>query len=669
MRIVCDCRVKPGREAFSAVDDQFLVDNRHEEIGYNTFGLRTACDAMNETLQHKLSQLPALPGVYLMRDAGHTVIYVGKAKVLRNRVRTYFGDLHDAHPRTQTMVSQVVDFDIIVVGSEMEALATEANLIKRYKPKYNVLLRDDKSYPYIKVTTQDRFPKIAVVRGSQQLLDGARYFGPYTNISAMWDMVRLVRRVFKLRQETKNSPRRRSGCPWSETGTLLKRPCLDYDIGQCTGPCAGLITPEEYDGQVREALLFLEGRMDHLIGDLTAQMEQAAEALHFETAARLRDKIFSLQQLQADAKTVSAKHEDFDVVAYHARADEACMTVTIVRDGKLIDQQHHLLDGVTGVGEDELLTSFLTQRYAQVGSPPRQVLLPHAISEGALLEDWLTERRRQRVRLLVPKRGAKAELVAMTAENARLYLEQLQTKASEETRKAQEALAELAEELGLTEPPKRMECYDISTLQGEDSVGSMVVFVNGLPKKDEYRRFKIRHYTGAPDDYAMMREMLERRLGAAVLKSRKFAALPDLMVIDGGKGQLAVAMQAMEELNLHMPVIGLAKRYEEIFQPGHEHGTILAKHSRALHLLQSIRDEAHRYALAYHTTLRSRRVKESLLDDVPGIGPSRKQALLRHFGSVDRLRRATPEELAALPGISRALANRLAELLGETSSE
>jgi excinuclease ABC subunit C len=623
---------------------------------------------MNDTIQHKLSQLPERPGVYLMRDAGRAVIYVGKAKVLRNRVRSYFGAIDDLHPRTQTMVAQVADFDIIVVDSEMEALALEATLIKRHKPKYNVRLADDKSYPYIKITTRDRFPKIMVVRGQQQLLDGARYFGPYTNVGAMWDVVRLVRRVFKLRQVTKNSVKKRAGCPWDETGPPMKRPCLDFDIGLCTGPCASLASSEEYAAQVKEAIYFLEGRRERLLDELTAEMERAAGELRFETAARLRDKIYNLGQVMQDAKVVSTRREELDVVAYSARADEACMTVSVVRDGKLIDQQHHLLDGVTGVGEDELLTAFLTQRYTQVGSPPRQVLIPHEITEAKLLEQYLTERRGKRIRLLIPKRGEKADLLAMTAENARLYLEQTQAKTDEEARKAKEALRELAGILGLPEAPKRIECYDISTLQGEDSVGSMVVFVDGLPAKSEYRRFKIRRYTGAPDDYAMMREMLERRLGAALLKSRKFAALPDLMVIDGGKGQLGVAVQALNDLDIHVPAIGLAKRYEEIFQPGREHGLMLPRNARALHLLQCIRDEAHRFALRYHTTLRNKRVKESLLDEIPGIGPARKLALLKHFGSLDKIRKATVEELAQVKGMSRPAAEKISELLQQVET-
>ncbi|MHB9109965.1 MAG: excinuclease ABC subunit UvrC [Armatimonadota bacterium] len=622
---------------------------------------------MNDTLQHKISQLPERPGVYLMRDAGRAVIYVGKAKVLRNRVRSYFGDVRDLHPRTQTMVAQVVDFDIIVVDSEMEALALEATLIKRYKPKYNVRLVDDKSYPYIKVTMRDTFPKISVVRGQQQL-DGARYFGPYTNVGAMWDVVRLVRRVFKLRQETKNSVKKRAGCPWDETGALMKRPCLDFDIGLCTGPCAGIVAPEDYAAQVKEALYFLEGRMDHLLAELTGEMERASAELRFETAARLRDKIYSLGQIMQDAKVVSTKREELDVVAYYARADEACMTVSMVRDGKLIDQQHFLLHGVTAVGEDELLTAFLTQRYTQVGSPPKQVLIPHEITEGKLLEQYLTERRGKRIRLLIPKRGEKAELVAMTAENARIYLEQVQAKTDEESRKAKEAVRELAQILGLPEAPKRIECYDISTLMGEDSVGSMVVFVDGLPAKAEYRRFKIRFQSGAPDDYAMMREMLERRLGAALMKSRKFSALPDLMVIDGGKGQLGVAVQALADLDIRVPAIGLAKRYEEIFQPGQERGLMLPRNARALHLLQCIRDEAHRFALRYHTTLRNKRVKESLLDEIPGIGPTRKQALLKHFGSLDKIRKATVDELAQVKGMSRPAAEKISELLRQVET-
>lgn len=623
---------------------------------------------MNNTIEHKLAQLPAQPGVYLMRDSAHTVIYVGKAKLLRNRVRSYFGDLIDAHPRTQRMVSQVVDFDIIVVGREMEALALESTLIKRYKPKYNVLLRDDKSFPYLKITLRERFPKIAVVRGAQQLLDGSRYFGPYTNVGAMWDMVRLLRRVFKLRQEVKNSPKRRAGCVWDENGAPMKRPCLDYDIRQCTAPCAALVSQEEYHQQVVQAILFIEGKMDSLIAKITAEMEEAASGLHFEAAARLRDKLYSLQQLQPDAEIVSAKHEDMDVIASFARADEACITLSVVRDGKLIDQQHHLLDGVTGVEENELLSAFLSQRYAQVGTPARLICLPRPLPDQRLLEEWLSEKRLGRVRIITPRRGSKADVLQMTSNNAEIYLTQLQAKKSEEARKAEAALEELAAILQLPAAPKRVECYDISTLQGEDAVGSMVVFSNGLPDKDQYRRFKIRYHSGAPDDYAMMLEMLQRRLGAAALQSRgkkTFAALPDLFVIDGGKGQLSMALKAMTELDMQIPVIGLAKRYEEIFIPGKDAGLILPRNSRALHLLQCLRDEAHRFALKYHTTLRNKRVKESVLDEIPGVGERRKQILLKHFGSLEKIRHATLEEIKQTPGIPEPLAEQIFRLLAE----
>jgi excinuclease ABC subunit C len=615
---------------------------------------------MNETIRHKLSQLPERPGVYIMRDAGRAVLYVGKAKVLRNRVRSYFGDIRDLHPRTQAMVSLVVDFDTIVVGTEREALTLEATLIKRYKPKYNVRLVDDKSYPYIKISTPLRFPKISVVRGAAQLQeDGARYFGPYTNAGAMWEVVRLIRRVFKIRQETKNSVNRRAGCPWDEQGAPLKRPCLDYGIMLCTGPCAGMVSEEEYRAQVQQTVLFLEGRMEHLIAELTEEMARAAGDLRFETAARVRDKLLKIQQIHQDARTVSAKREDFDVIGFHVRADEAVFTVSMVREGKLIDQQHHLLNGVTQAEEDELLVAFLTQKYARVGSPPRAILLPMPVSEAALLADWLSSRRGRRVRFLVPRRGLKADMVRITMDNARIYLEQRQARRSEESTKAAEALAELGAVLGLPEPPARMECYDISTFQGSDSVGSMVVFADGLPDKAQYRRFKIHYNTGAPDDYAMMREMLERRLGAALMKSRKFSMLPDLMIIDGGKGQLGVAVKAMRDLGIAVPVIGLAKRFEEVFVPDREAPLYVPRHSRALHLLQTIRDEAHRFALQYHTTLRNRRVKESLLDEIPGIGKTRKLTLLKHFGSVEKLRKATPEEIAQVPGFSRAAGEKL----------
>ncbi|MEI6519632.1 MAG: excinuclease ABC subunit UvrC [bacterium] len=624
---------------------------------------------MNDNIQHKLSQLPVVPGCYLMKDAGGAVIYVGKAKILRNRVRSYFAtDISDLHPRTQMMAAQIVDLDIIAVATEEEALALEANLIKRYKPRYNVRLRDDKSYPFIKVTVKDKFPKISVVRGTAQLLDNARFFGPYPNVRAMWDVVKLVRRLFKLRLETRNSPNRRSGCPWHEEGALRKRPCIDYDIGQCSGPCANLINEEGYQAQVREALLFLDGRMLRLADDLTKDMEKASSEMKFELAARLRDKMLSLRNIHQDARVVSTKHEDMDLVASFSQSDEACITVSIVRDGRLIEQQHHFMDGVTGVSNSELISSFITQRYNGVGSPPRMLIIPQMIDDKDAMESWLSARRWARVRLIVPHRGPKFDLLAMTAENAKLYLEREQNRKGEEARKAMEAVAELGKVLNLPDGPRRIECYDISTFGGDDSVGSMVTFINGMPEKSHYRRFKINYHTGQPDDFAMMKEMLERRLGGAVMKSPKFSELADLMVIDGGKGQLGIAVRAMQELQIAVPVIGLAKRYEEVFLPGHSDGMILPANSRALHLLQNIRDEAHRFGITYHTTLRNRRMKESALDYIPGIGAKRKTALLKKFGSVEKIKALTPEELAAAPGISLELAGEILRLLGENNA-
>jgi len=619
----------------------------------------------NSTLEHKLATLPENPGVYLMRDAARTVIYVGKAKVLKNRVKSYFaGDGHDLHFRTQTMVSKVIDFDVIITATNEAALKLEATLIKRYKPKYNVLLKDDKSSPYIKITVKDDFPKISVFRGSLDYSDGSRYFGPFQNVSQMWDLVRLIRRVFKLREEKRASQKRKSGCVWSGK-RMLDRPCLNYDIRQCSGPCAGKISDTEYKKLVDEVILLLEGKTGKLLKYLTFEMEKDSADMNFESAAAYRDRILTLKNTFGDGEIVAKPNEDLDVVALFAANDEAVISVGMVRSGKFVDMLHTLLDSISGLSDDEILSAFLEQYYPLVGSPPPTILLEKEV-DTTLLADLLSEHIGKKVHFITPKRrGSKLEIIENVKTNAENYLRVMQLRRDEAEKKSNETLRDLAKILNLPSPPQRIECYDISTWYGNDSVGSMVVFEGTEPAKKEYSRFKIAYNTGAPDDYAMMREMLTRRLHAATTKLQRFSTLPDLMVIDGGKGQLNIAIEVLKELEMSVPVISLAKEFEEIFVPGSEIPIRLPQNSRPLHLLQSVRDEAHRFALSYQKKLRDKMVRESILDEIEGVGKKRKALLLRKFGSISKIAQSTPETLAELDGISLELAKNILEALRE----
>ena len=601
----------------------------------------------------------------MMRDVTRTVIYVGKAKVIKNRVKSYFtGNKNDMHLRTKTMVSQVHDFDIIITSSEEAALKLEATLIKRYKPKYNIMLKDDKSNPYIKITAIDDFPKISVFRGFIDNSDGSRYFGPFQNVSQMWDLVRLIRRIFKLREEKKANQKRKAGCSWNGL-KQNDRPCLNYDIRQCCGPCAGKISKDEYRGLIDEVILLLEGRTYRLINELTGQMEMFSESLRFEKAAACRDRIYTLKSTFGDGEIVALREIDFDAVALYAANDEAVVTIGTVRSGKIVGMEHTLLGGISGLGDGEILSAFVQQYYPLVGSPPKDILLQTS-ADTDLLEDLLSSNINKKVKFTVPKkRGYKLNLIEMVRNNAEIHLNVLQSKRDEVEQKAINTLTELSTILNLSVTPKRIECYDISTWYGDDSVGSMVVFKGITPSKADYRRFKISYNTGAPDDYAMMREMLNRRLQAAAAEVKKFSELPDLMVIDGGKGQLGIAIEVLNELKIVVPVIALAKEFEEIFVPGQELGIILPENSRSLHLLQSLRDEAHRFALSYQKKLRDKRVRESVLDDVSGIGDKRKRMLLLKFGSVHRISQCTKEELSSVKGISIELAEKILSELKE----
>ncbi len=603
-----------------------------------------------------------------MRAADRSVIYVGKAVVLRNRVRSYFhaGARHD--PRTMRLVSEIADLEWIVTDTELEALILENELIKRHHPRFNIRLRDDKTYPYIKLHWQDDFPKVSIVRRMER--DGARYYGPFTSAWAVRQTLDALRRVFPYLD-----------CNREITGRDPK-PCLYFHIKRCAGPCIGAVDRSDYRQIIAELAAFLEGKSEEVLAQLVAQMEAAAEELRFERAAQLRDQIRSARQIVERQKVVSGKQEDEDVIAFaqDERTGEACVQVFFIRRGKLIGRESFVLEGVTSGQNGELISAFVQQYYDGAAQVPPSILLPKDLDERTIIEQWLRGKRGGRkVLLKVPKRGPKRELVRMAADNAATTLTGLQAQWQADTNRQTEALAQLQEAMGLQAPPGRIECFDISTLQGTDTVGSMVVFAKGTPDKSDYRRFNVKGKgaRGEPDDYAAMREVLRRRFRRAVEdalndpgdKARKSAAawkvLPDLLIVDGGKGQLGVAMEVLAEFGLTevVPVTGLAKQHEELFLPGRADGIVLPPGSQGLFLVQRIRDEAHRFAITFHRQRRGKRAVASELEAVPGIGPIRRKALLKHLGSLEAIRQASVEELAAVPGMNLAAAQSIRDRL------
>ncbi len=611
-------------------------------------------------LKDKLQTLPTKPGVYLMKDEQGEVIYVGKAVNLRNRVRSYFHASAQHSPKLRRMVDHIADFDFIVTDSEIEALILECNLIKEHRPKYNVRLKDDKRYPYIKVTWQEDYPRVIITRRMEQ--DGARYFGPFTAVWAVHQTLDVLRRLFPYLT-----------CKRKITGQDT-RACLYYHIGRCAGPCIGAISKEEYRALINHLCLFLEGRTEEIVADLRAQMRSAAEALDFERAAVLRDQIRAVEKVTERQKIVLVVEGDQDVIALAREEDDACVQVFFIRQGKLIGREYFVLAGTAEESEAEIVASFVKQFYDEAAYVPPRILLPTEIEEAPIIEAWLREKRGSKVKLHVPRRGRQRELVQMAAENAAETLASLRAQWVMDAGRSVKALAELQEHLGLEEAPTRIEGYDISNIQGTAATGSMVVFVKGVPRKSNYRRFRIRTVEGA-DDYAMMQEVLRRRFRRATQRISESASgetgedswtiMPDLIVVDGGKGQLNATLEVLEEYGLRgeVPVISLAKKREEVFMPGCSEPLILPRDSQALYLLQRIRDEAHRFAIGYHRQLRTKKSLASMLEEVPGIGPKRRQALLQHFGSIEAIRRANIEELAAVKGMTRKAAESVKEYL------
>ena len=664
---------------------------------------------MNEKIQSVLNSLPHKPGIYIMKDGQGTILYVGKAISLYNRVRSYFQESTDLSPKNRSMVAKVEDIEFVVVKNEVEALVLESNYIKEYRPKYNVLMRDDKSYPYIKVSLTEDFPRVYRVRSFHH--DGNRYFGPYTNSGAVDATLDLLNKLFAFRtcryDASTWAPPAQGEPPEGWRQKLLPRPCTQYYIHRCIAPCVAYATREEYDAVIKQVILFLEGKHDEVVKSLQEKMQAAAENLNFEEAARMRDRIQAVERVLEKQRIISTEgQDDQDVIAFASGEDETCVMVFFFRNGKLIGREFFILQGTRDSSPGEVMASFLQQFYESSPHIPPELVVEVEPDDRAVIQSWLREKRKGPVTITAPKRGDKLRLVEMVKQNAREVLEQQRIKWLTDSQKTQLALEELQEALNLAAPPQRIECYDISNTQGTNSVGAMVVFEAGRPKPSEYRRFKIKTVEG-PNDFASHQEVLRRRfrsvakhtttvsadvdVDAGGLPNMQFTgsseeherhdhsasdgtptdaqlqhdwALPDLIIIDGGKGQLSAAMEVLQELQIDIPTVGLAKENEEIFIPGSPDPIILPRSSQGLYMVQRIRDEAHRFGITYHRKLRSDRTFKSVLDEIPGIGPKRKQALMKHFGSVRAMGAASVEDLAALDGMTRDAAEKVKEYIG-----
>jgi len=612
-------------------------------------------------LQDKLDSLPDKIGVYIYRDHADRVIYVGKSIHLHDRVRSYFHASALEDPKTHELVAHIHDLEFIITDTELEALILECELIKKHRPRYNVRLKDDKHYPYVKITWAEDFPRIFASRRMEQ--DGSRYYGPYTSSSAVHHTLDLLRKLFPYRT-----------CNREITGHD-RRPCLYYHIGRCLGPCIGKVNREEYRQVIERVCKFLEGRDQEIVLDLEQRMQAAAERLDFELAALYRDQIHDIKQI-TEQKIVSGIRKDQDVVAFARDDGHACVQVFFIRNGKIIGREYFVLEGATGEQNTVVLEAFLEQFYDEAAYVPPEILMPYNLEQARIIENWLRNKRGGTVALRVPKRGPSKELLRMAADNATETLTALRAQWEADQNRQTEALSEIQEAFDLASPPARIEGYDISTFHGTATYASMVVFVHGVSRKSEYRRFRMRTVHDHADDYASLQEALRRRFRRMVAdapeeerpighkEDASFAVMPDLVLIDGGKGQLNAALQVLSEYGLdHLPVFGLAKQQEEIYLPGQQEPLRLPHDSEGLHLVQRIRDEAHRFAITAHRRARRRLGLASTLEAVPGIGPKRRKALLQTFGTMDHIREASIDELSAVPGMTRTVAERIKEFL------
>jgi excinuclease ABC subunit C len=641
--------------------------------------------------EERFKLVPQSPGVYLWKDASGKLLYVGKSKSLRDRMRSYLGSPRGLNGKTRRLVSHIADFDIIVTQSELEALLLEMNLIKQHRPRYNILLKDDKTYPYIKININDPWPRVTTVR--KVVEDGARYFGPYASAGSVYKTLDLLNRLFAFRppydcKDEKFNRHRRMG-----------KPCLYHDMRRCLGPCVpGLVSQEEYHAAIVAVCRFLEGKSEQIARDIRKQMQVASEELNFERAAYLRDRLKAIEKVLEKQQVLRTVDSDQDVIAFAREEGSAVVQVLFIRGGKLVNAEPFTLQGTEDESDAELLASFITQFYDNAPNVPPTLLLADHVEEPMIIERWLAQKSGHKVEMTVPRRGEKKQLLDLAANNARQKLDELRVQWLNSEQRAVAALSELRDLLDLPALPQRIECYDISNTQGQQSVASMVVFERGEPKSSAYRRFKIKTVQGA-NDTASINEVIMRRFKRAAQEldtdggpkhspeeesveegeaqenasalptdTAKWAEMPDLLLIDGGRGQLNAALAALRELGFeHIPTVGVAKGVDrdrfDLVRPDQAEPIVLARDSRALNLVQRIDEEAHRFAITYHRKLRDKATFKSPLQEIPGIGPKRKKALLNHFGSVDALRAATIDELAAVPGMTRKAAEELKSLL------
>ncbi len=604
----------------------------------------------NFDIQEELKKLPGRPGVYIMHDENDHIIYVGKAISLKNRVRQYFQSSRNKGVKIEQMVTHIRRFEYIVTDSELEALVLECNLIKEHRPKYNTMLMDDKTYPFIKVTTNEAYPRVILSRRMQK--DKAKYFGPFTNAQAVRDTIDLIHKLYHVRSCSRNLPK--------DIGK--ERPCLNYHIRQCDAPCQGYISQEEYRKSIGEVIRFLNGNYDGVLKDLEEKMNTASEALEFEKAIEYRELISSVKKTAQKQKITDSSGEDRDVLAVASEEEDAVVQVFFIRSGRLIGRDHFYLRIMKGEEKRSILDSFIKQYYAGTPYIPGEIMLPEEVEEQALLETWLTAKRGQKVTIRIPKKGTKEKLVELAEENARLVLSKDKERLKREEGRTIGAVKEIAELLDLDEII-RMEAYDISNTNGFESVGSMVVYERGRPKRNDYRKFRIKGIKGA-DDYGSMREVLTRRFTHGLKEKEenremgKFTAFPDLILMDGGKGQVNVALQVLDDLHLNIPVCGMVKDDYHRTRGLYYHNVEIPidKNSEAFRLITRIQDEAHRFAIEYHRQLRGKGQVHSILDDIEGIGPARRKALMRHYLSLDAIKAATKEELAQIPSMNEKAA-------------
>jgi excinuclease ABC subunit C len=609
--------------------------------------------------EYQLKILPDKPGVYLMKNSLGEIIYVGKAKILKNRVRQYFQSSKNHSEKVKAMVKNIAEFEYIVTDSEMEALILECNLIKKHRPRYNILLKDDKHYPFIKITTNEDYPRVFMTRILAK--DGAKYFGPYTDVSAVYETLDLIKKVFPIRT-----------CKMAiKEGETKVRPCLNYQIGLCNAPCAGYVSKEEYGKLVQDIIDLLSGKDKHIIKGLKVQMEEEAKELEFEKAAALRDKMLSVEKIVEKQKIITGNFEDEDFISIFSDEKDTCAMIFFLRDGKVVGKENYMLENTAGMENSEIISDFIKEFYGGTAFVPKNIFV-QSIEDNELLEQWLTMKRDSKVWIKVPQRGEKKDLLEMVTKNAKLTLDQFKIKMMQDKEIHKTALKELVAALDLEEFPNRIEAYDISNIQGVDSVGSMIVFESGKAKNSDYRRFKIKSVQGA-NDYDSMREILTRRFKHGLeeiekikernleLSSGKFCVFPDLILMDGGKGQVNIALEVLNNLNIDIPVCGMVKddKHNTRGLIYNNNEVLLRPSSNVMQLITRIQDEVHRFAITYHRSLRDKRVLHSVLEDIPGVGEKRRKELLKKFGSIESIKSAKIEELSETPSIDKKAAQSI----------